>query len=95
EGRISVGAPPSSGTVRVASSILTSGGAPAVGRWTVSASCSPQEVSVTGTELTWIAVPLAPAEGPACEIRFLPAAAAGGMSQPLCLEVLAWRPATP
>jgi hypothetical protein len=94
EGRIAVGALPSAGTVRVAASILASGG-PAVSRWTVSASCSTQEVSVTGTDLTWVAVPLAPAEGPACELRFLPSVSAGGMSQPLCLEVLAWRPTTP
>ena len=95
EGRIAVLAPPSPGTVRVAASILASGGAPAVGRWTVSASCSPQEVSVTGTELTWAAVPLAAAEGPACEIRFVPSASTGAISQPLCLEVLAWRPNSP
>ena len=95
EGRIAVGAPSSPGTVRVASSILASGGAPAVARWTVSASCSPQEVSVTGTELTWVAVPLATAQAPSCELRFLPSAPAGGMSQPLCLEVLAWRPTAP
>jgi hypothetical protein len=95
EGRIAVLAPPSPGTVRVAASILASGGAPAVGRWTVSASCSPQAVSVTGTELTWVAIPLAAAEGPACDVRFAPSASTGAVSQPLCLEVLAWLPNSP
>jgi hypothetical protein len=94
EGSISVVGPPGRGTVRVAASLPRTGtpsgpGAP----WRVSASCSPEAVEVSTTELTWAGFPVAgEAPEPGCEIRFTPTP---GSEQAICLEVLAWRAATP
>ncbi|HEX9687956.1 MAG TPA: hypothetical protein VGB47_02655 [Thermoanaerobaculia bacterium] len=91
EGAIAVVEPPSEGTVRLAASIQTSDGAAAGGAWRVSASCSPQAMEISGDELQWVGFPLTSAGEPPCEIRFTPPGSAGSV-QPLCLEVLAWRP---
>jgi hypothetical protein len=91
EGAIAVVAPPSAGTVRLATSIKTSDGAATGGAWRVSASCSPQVLDISGAELQWVGFPLTSAGESPCEIRFTPHGSAGS-AQPLCLEVLAWRP---
>ena len=90
EGTIVV-APPSAGTVRLAASIKTSDGAATGGAWRVSASCSPQAREISGAELQWVGFPLTSAGESPCEIRFTPPGSATS-AQPLCLEVLAWRP---
>jgi hypothetical protein len=93
DGRIAVVAPPSQGTVLVAASILSAGTSGA--GWRVSASCSPETMEVTGAALRWVGFPIAPATGTApCEIRFTPPPPGGNPGQSLCLEVLAWKPAT-
>jgi hypothetical protein len=94
EGSISVVGSPGPGTVRVAATLRGTGTASGPGApWRISASCSPEAVEVSTTELTWAGFPLTqePA-APACEIRFT---RSPGSDQALCLEVLAWRPVTP
>jgi hypothetical protein len=94
EGSIAVVAPPSAGTVRVAASIRAEGTTPGAGAYRVSASCSTQAAEVSGAELRWIGFSVSPSTGePPCEIRFTPIVSSAQTSRPLCLEVLAWRPA--
>jgi hypothetical protein len=95
---IAVVGPPSPGTVRVAASINTSSAAPGSGgAWRVAATCSPDTLEVSTSELRWVGFPVTAAAGdPPCEIRFEPPASTGGSpAQSLCLEVLAWRPRSP
>ncbi len=94
-GTIAVGGAHSPGTVRVAASINTNAAAPGSGgAWRVSATCSPDTLEVSTSELRWVGFPVTAAAGdPPCEIRFEPPASAGGSpAQALCLEVLAWSP---
>ncbi|HEY3169399.1 MAG TPA: hypothetical protein VGK08_00200 [Thermoanaerobaculia bacterium] len=94
EGSIAVVAPPSAGTVWVAASLRADGTPPGAGAYRVSASCSPQTTEISGIELQWIGFPVSPSTGDSdCEIRFTPIASSAQTSRPLCLEVLAWRPA--
>lgn len=97
-GSIAVVGAPSPGTVRVAVSVDTKGiAAGSRGAWRVSASCSPETLEVSSSDLRWVGFSVTGAAGnPACEIRFEPPASAGGSpAQSLCLEVLAWRPGAP
>jgi hypothetical protein len=94
EGRISVLTAPSGGTVRVAASILSAEGSSAgsvAGAWRISATCARESLEVSGREMQWVDFPVAAeAAAPSCEIRFTPPI---DSPDPLCLEVLAWRPA--
>jgi hypothetical protein len=96
EGSILVLSPPSPGRVRLAASLTAGGSASASVGWKVSASCTSKSVDVTGTDPQWIGFPMVPAATePPCEIHFTPPAPAPADARSLCLEVLAWRPATP
>ena len=90
EGRISVHDAPSRGTVRVAASIFISGTDSPGAAWKISATCSPQSIEVSGPEMEWVDFAVGSgAADPSCEIRFTPPTTP---AQPLCLEILAWRP---
>ena len=90
EGRITVLDAPSPGTVRVAASVFISGTGSPVGAWKISATCAPHSREVSGPEMESVDFAVGSgAADPPCEIRFTPPSAP---AQPLCLEVLAWRP---
>jgi hypothetical protein len=91
EGRISVLSAPSGGTVRVAASVLAPEGSSSTGAWRIAATCAGESLEVSGPEMRWVDFAVAAgAAAPPCEIRFTPPV---DSPDPLCLEVLAWRPA--
>lgn len=94
EGSISISSPPSPGQVRLAASVATGSAAVASAAWKLSASCTSSTLDMTRPELEWSGFPVVPSDGAACEIRFTPPAPAPPDARLLCVEALAWKPAT-